>query len=59
VHIHAVHLSDDEVVDGMVSERASRQLAKAGFMVTNHHVDGSHAWSPALTELVSQLLLPS
>ena len=56
VHIHAVHLSDDEVVDAMVSERASRQLAKAGYTVTNHHVEGSHAWSPALTELVSQLL---
>ncbi len=57
VHVHAIHLSDDEVVDAMVSERASRQLAKAGFMVTNHHVDGSHAWSPALTDLVSQLLI--
>jgi predicted esterase len=57
VHIHAVHLSDDEVVDAMVSERASRQLAKAGFTVTDHHVDGSHAWSPALTELVGQLLI--
>jgi hypothetical protein len=57
VHIHAVHLSDDEVVDAMVSERASRQLAKAGFTVTDHHVDGSHAWSPALTELVGHLLI--
>jgi predicted esterase len=56
VHIHAVHLSDDEVVDAMVSERASRQLAKAGFLVTNHEVDGPHAWSPALTDLVTQLL---
>jgi predicted alpha/beta hydrolase family esterase len=56
VQIHAVHLSDDEVVDAMVSERASRQLAKAGFLVTNHHVDGSHAWSPALTDLVAYLL---
>jgi predicted esterase len=55
-HIHAVHLSDDEVVDAMVSERASRQLAKAGFTVTNHHVDGPHAWSSALTELVGQIL---
>ena len=56
VHIHAVHLGDDEVVDAMVSERASRQLAKAGFTVTDHHVDGPHAWSPALTDLVTQLL---
>jgi predicted esterase len=56
VRIHAVHLSDDEVVDAMVSERASLQLAKAGFLVTNHGVDGPHAWSPALTDLVTQLL---
>ena len=56
VHIHAVHLGNDEVVDAMVSERASRQLAKAGFTVTDHHVDGPHAWSPALTDLVTQLL---
>lgn len=56
IHIHAVHLSDDEVVDAMVSERASRQLSKAGFIVTDHHVDGPHAWSPALTDLVTQLL---
>jgi predicted esterase len=58
VHIHAVHLSNDEVVDAMVSERASRLLAKAGFTVTNHEVDGTHGWSAALTDLVGQLLLP-
>ena len=56
IHIHAVHLSDDEVVDAMVSERASRLLSKAGFIVTDHHVDGPHVWSPALTDLVTQLL---
>jgi Phospholipase/Carboxylesterase len=55
-HIHMVHLSDDEVVDAMVSERASRLLAKAGFTVTDHHVDGSHTWSAAVTDLTARLL---
>jgi predicted esterase len=55
VQIHAVHLGDDEVVDALVSERASRLLSKAGFMVTDHYVDGPHSWSPRLTDLVVQL----
>jgi predicted esterase len=56
VQIHLVHLSNDEVVDAMVSERVSRLLTKAGFSVTDHHIDGSHTWSSALTDLVVQLL---
>jgi predicted esterase len=56
VHIHMVHLSDDEVVDAMVSERVARQLERAGFMVTNHYVEGTHAWSDALSKLVAQLV---
>jgi Phospholipase/Carboxylesterase len=59
VHIHLVHLSDDEVVDAMVSERASRQLSKAGFKVTDHYIEGRHAWSPALTDLAALLLSKS
>ncbi len=55
-HIHVVHLSEDDVVDAMVSERAARQLSKAGFKVTNHYVDGTHAWCEALSDLVGQLL---
>ena len=54
--IHMIHLADDEIVDAMVSERASRQLVKAGFSVTDHYVDGAHVWSQALSELIAQLL---
>lgn len=55
-HIHMVHLSDDEIVDALVSKRASRQLRSAGFIVTEHHVDGTHAWSAELTDFTVQLL---
>lgn len=54
--IHMIHLSDDEVVDAMVSERASSLLRKAGFSVTDHHVEGTHVWSPVLSKLAVTLL---
>lgn len=55
-HIHMVHLSDDEIVDALVSKRAARQLRSAGFTVTDHHLDGAHAWSATLTSLAVQLV---